>query len=200
MYGTEKERHLGGWWNSKNPWGDPGTWGPEIWNKIIKDYNIESVADIGCGLGHSTLYFSRKGLYAVGVEGGSNAINNSVFEGYLIKNDYTKSSAFTEGEEFDLIWCCEFVEHVDSKFESNFLNDFKAGKYLAMTYATPGQSGFNHINCQNEDYWISRVENLGFKFNKEYSLSLRKIAEQMNNLPSFPHSCHLQKLLFFEKV
>ena len=200
MYGTEKEKHLGGYWNVKNIWGDPGTWSPEIWNKIIKDYNIESVADIGCGLGYSCKYFSQKGLSVTGVEGGTNAINNSVFEGAIIKNDYTKSSAFNSFEDkyFDLIWCCEFVEHVEESFMQNFLNDFKKGKYIAMTFAASGQEGYHHVNCQDEDYWIEIVEDLGFMFNKTVSDELRSIAEKTRINPSFPHGTHLRRILFFE--
>lgn len=201
VYGLEKEKHLGGYWNVKNVWGDPGTWSPEIWNKIIKDYNIESVADIGCGLGFSCKYFSQKGLYVVGVEGGLNAINNSVFEGNLLQNDYTKTSAFdSENEQYDLIWCCEFVEHVEEQFMDNFLNDFKTGKYIAMTYAEPGQPGHHHVNCQNQGYWIKKIEDLGYLFQTTYTSQLRDIASKTNNDHTFAHGGHLERILFFEKL
>lgn len=198
MYGYEKEKHLGGWWSAKVPWGDPGTWGPEIWNKIIREYNIESVADIGCGLAASTSYFAKKNLYAVGVEGGRNAINNSLFEGHIILNDYTISSAFQDDEEFDLIWCCEFVQHVEEKFVDNFLKDFKHAKYIAMTYEGT-ESQHHRVNVKTDQYWIDKLNIIGFKYNKEFTEVLRKIAETMSNQTAFPHSGHLQKLLFFEK-
>jgi len=200
-YGAEKEKHLGGYWNVKNIWGDPGTWGPEIWNKIIKDHNIESVADIGCGLGYSTKYFSQKGLYAVGVEGGLNAINNSVFEGNLLQNDYTQTSAFdAEYDEHDLVWCCEFVEHVEEQYIDNFLNDFKTGKFVAMTFAEPGQPGYHHVNCQPQQYWIEKLEKLGFEFDAEYTEELRNIARRTNENRQFTHGGHLIKILFFKHV
>jgi SAM-dependent methyltransferase len=200
MYGKETKSHLGGYWNVKNVWGDPGTWSPEIWNTIIKKYNIESVADIGCGLGYATRYFSQKGLYAVGVEGGINAINNSVFEGNIINNDYTKSSAFNrETEEYDLIWCCEFVEHVEEQFADNFLNDFSVGQYVAMTFADVGQEGYHHVNCQHEEYWIKKLEEIGFKLNRQFSAELRDIAIKTRVDPVFPHGTHLRRILFFEK-
>jgi len=197
-YGIEKEKHLGGYLNVDTLWGDPGTWSPEIWNKIIKDYHIESVCDVGCGKGYSTRYFSQKGLYVVGTEGGSNAINNSVFEGILIKNDYTITSAIKDDSKFDLIWCCEFVEHVREQYIHNFLNDFKKGKYIAMTYAEPGQEGFHHVNCQPKEYWINKLENIGFKYNEIYSNQLIEMAKEENNNQVFTHAGHLQRLLFFE--
>lgn len=196
-YGIEKEKYLGGWWNVGNEYGDPGTWNTEIWDKIIKDYSIKSIADIGCGLGYSTRYFAQKDIYVVGVEGGMNAINNNVFEGKLIQNDYTKSSAFSK-EKFDLIWCCEFVEHVEELYMNNFLNDFKTGENIAMTFAMPGQEGYHHVNCQPQEYWIEKVEKLRYKFNEDYSESLREIAHISNNNKSFVHGGHLTRILFFE--
>ena len=97
-YGIENKTYLGGYIDTINLWGDQGTWGPEIWNKMIRDFNIESIIDIGCGLGFSTNYFSNKGLYAIGVEGGENAIKRNVFKGSIIKNDYTKSSALNDAK------------------------------------------------------------------------------------------------------
>jgi len=198
MYGIENKSHLGGYWKIKNPWGDPGTWCPEVWNNLIKKYNIKSVADIGCGLGFSSNYFYKKGLDVIGVEGGLNAIKESIFTGKIIHNDYTISSAFANNERFDLIWCCEFVEHVEEKYMYNFLSDFKHGKYIAMTFAIPGQEGYHHVNCQYQEYWIDIIQGLGFKFNCEYSKTLQEIAHKTNNDNNFPHGGHLTKLLFFE--
>jgi hypothetical protein len=199
MYGQEKEKHLGGYLNTNNLWGDPGTWGAEIWDKMIKDHNVESIADIGCGLGYSTKYFSKKGLYVVGVEGGTNAINKSVFEGILLQNDYTKSSAFDDDNHFDMIWCCEFVEHVEERYAFNFLNDFKKAKYVVMTFADVNQPGYHHVNCQPESYWIKKIQSIGFEFDQEYSNKLRKIATDTSN-SQYSHGCHLQRILFFKKI
>ncbi len=35
----------------------------------------------------------------------------------------------------DLIWCCEFVEHVEEARKDNFLAVFKRGRVVAMTHA-----------------------------------------------------------------
>lgn len=197
-YGIEKEKHLGGYWNVKNIWGDPGTWSPEIWDKIIKDHSIESVVDIGCGLGFACKYFSQKGLYVTGIEGGLNAINNTVFSGDLRQNDYTVSSALNY-EEYDLGWCCEFVEHVEEQFVDNFLADFEKCKHMAMTYAEPGKPGYHHVNCQPKEYWVNHMARLKFKLNEAYSNELQSIAKKLNNNGPFIHAGHMENILFFEK-
>lgn len=199
MYGLENKKHLGGYWNTKNLWGDPGTWGPEIWNKLIKDKNIKSVVDIGCGLGFSTKYFASKGLTAIGIEGGENALNNSVYDGDVRLHDYTTGSKLNDDELFDLVWCCEFVEHVEEEFADNFLSDFAHGNYVAMTHADVGQPGYHHVNCQSQEYWIKKLEEKGFEFDKEYSEELRSIADLCNKNSSFPHSGHLTRILVFKK-
>jgi len=178
--------------------GDEGTWAPEIWNKIIKDYSIKSVVDIGCGLGFSTLYFKNRGLLSVGVEGAEGAIVNAVYKGKIIKNDYIVSSALTD-DKFDLCWCAEFVEHVEEKFMDNYLNDFKKCKYIAMTHAVVGQPGHHHVNCQNEPYWIDKMKENGFEVNRDYTDHLRAIVETLINDKIFPHALYLKTLLFFEK-
>lgn len=187
-YAVEQESHLGGYFVN----GDPGSWSPEIWDKIITDYKIKSVLDIGCGLGFSTKYFYSKKLQVLGVEGGSNAIKNSVCRNIIVQNDYTKSSAPLGDQFFDLIWSCEFVEHVEEKFIDNFLKDFCRGKIISMTYAEIAQPGYHHVNCQHQEYWIHKIQQLGYTFNKNYSQELRKIAFH-NHVP------HLTRILLFEK-
>jgi len=195
MIGFEVERHLGGYWNLKTPWGDPFNWAPTIWNKIIKDFSIGKVLDIGCGLGFSTAYFSNKGLYAVGVEGGINAINNSVFEGYLIRNDYTKSSANVG--EFDLVWCCMMVQQVEHQYIQNVLEDFKCGKYLAVVHAEPGEEGHHYVNCKTREEWIATIESSGFTYDAEYTEVLRDMARGLMSNSSFQHGHNLHKIMFF---
>ena len=201
LHHLDNEGHLGGFLHHfDNPlWGDPGTWAPEIWNKMIKDFDIKSVVDIGCALGHSTLYFSRKNLTAVGIEGSPFAIKNAIFKGSIIKNDYIISSGLTD-EEFDLAWAGEFVEHVEEKFMDNFLSDFKHCKHVAMTHAVPGQPGHHHVNCKDEEYWIEKLKASGFKFEKDYTKELRAIVNTLSENKAFPHAFYLKTLLFFTRV
>ena len=107
------------------------------------------------------------------------------------------STAFSKGK-FDLIWCCEFVEHVEKKYINNFLNDFKTGKNIAMTFAIPGQEGYHHVNCQLGEYWIKKIKKIGFELNKKFTNKLREMAIKSNTDLLFPHSGHLTRILFFE--
>jgi len=177
-YGIENKNHLGGYIVGLTSFGDPNTFATEVWDWMI-DYGIKSVIDVGCGEGHSTKYFLDNGIECVGVEGGENAYNNSPVKNNLVLHDYTEGSYVTE-KEYDAVWCCEFVEHVEEKFVDNFLSTFKCAKKIFMTHAIPGQEGYHHVNCRESNYWINKLESIGFSHNEELSYFLRKITNKMH--------------------
>ena len=72
-----------------------------------------------------------------------------------------------------MIWCCEFLEHVDEKFLPNVLETFKSADLLALTAALPGQDGHNHVNCQPLEYWIDALAGAGFRIDVESTKATR---------------------------
>lgn len=183
-YGKEaREGHLGGCYLG----GDPGTYYPRMWEYLVKEYKLESVLDIGCGAGHSSKFFADNGCEVVGVDGSIGAMESFLLPGQFILNDYEEGSAITEknieidgdqDEVFDLCWSCEFVEHVWEKYSQNFINDFAKCKYLAMTFAGPGQGGYHHVNLQPAEYWIEVMEKNGFTYLSEETEKLRGLCKE----------------------
>lgn len=182
-FGSEvREGHLGGCYTG----GDPATYHPKMWEFLVKEKKIQSVVDIGCGAGHSSKFFDKLGCDVIGVDGAFGAHENFQLPGQFILNDYEKGSAINDdnlaldGESlpetpFDLAWSCEFVEHVYEKYAKNFLTDFTRCKYVAMTYAEPGQGGYHHVNLQPESYWIEKMNEYGFDYDEEFTLKLRQL-------------------------
>lgn len=163
------KRHLGGCVIEN----DIGTYAPQVWDSIIKMYSPKTVIDVGCGAGHSLKYFFSKGLIGIGVEGFEEAINRSPVKENIVKHDYTEG-AFVPTSNYDLGWCCEFVEHVEERYLDNFMKTFEKCTYVAMTHAVPGQPGYHHVNCQPASYWIDVFLRYNFQYLNEDSLSLRK--------------------------
>ena len=185
-YGVERQEHLGGYWKG----GDPHTWCPDLWSAVVKEFGIRSVLDVGCGQGFSTQFFKELGVDVTGIEGGKEAIKTSPVAELIVHHDYTKGP-FHPKQPADLVWCCEFVEHVEPEYVENFLATFAAGRYCLMTHAFPGQEGFHHVNCQPPEYWIQKLASVGFTHDPAVTDRLRLLAD---------HAKHVRRsLLFFRK-
>ena len=163
----DKHPHLGG----NNLEVNRHTFCPESWNYIIEKYKIKSVLDVGSGYGHAPKWFSEQGLNAVAIEGLQQNVDNAVYP--TTKIDLTEKSFTTD---VDMVNCIEVVEHIEEKFISNLLDTLCCGKYIFMTHGTPGQRGHHHVNCQWQDYWIDHLDNGGFDWNKEDSMTIRKLS------------------------
>jgi len=163
-----EEGHLGGFYHG----GDPGTYAPWVWDALIKRFVVSSVLDVGCAEGHALRYFYEKGVEIAGVDGSSYAVEHSLVPEFVTQHDFT-TGPFAPQRRFDLVWSCEFVEHVAEEYVSNFLVSFGCGSVVALTHAHPGQGGYHHVNCQPDKYWIQRIVNLGYSYHERLSLDLR---------------------------
>jgi SAM-dependent methyltransferase len=152
-----KDGHLGGYVRG----GDPGTWCPNLWQWLVATFEIRSVLDVGCGEGQSTRFFRDLGCEVIGVDGCRQAIADSVIPECSVLHDFCEGP-FIPSRPVDLVWSCEFVEHVEERFLDNLLRTFaSARKAVAMTHAFPGQRGHHHVNCQKSAYWIRHLERSG---------------------------------------
>ena len=79
-------------------------------------------------------------------------------------------------DEFDLVWSCEFVEHVDHIYIPNFLTQFIDCDILVFTHAVKYQIGHHHVNCQDQEYWIELIEKENFAFCPVSTLKARELA------------------------
>ena len=135
-----------------------------------KNSNIQSILDVGCGPGGNVKYFQKFGFDAYGIDGDKETLpKNSNFE-YV---DYRHYSSTFKGP-FDLCWSVEFAEHIEEQYIDNFLMDYKKCKALIFTAAPKGWGGEGHVNEQDENYWINRLEGSGFKLNIEYTNGIRE--------------------------
>ncbi len=173
------ENHLGGYLisNKEFPCGDHLTWSPALWGWAYNELKVRSVLDIGCGEGHSTNFFRNLGCEVLGVDGSIQARKDSAIPEHHITHDFN-DGPFIPLKTYDLIWSCEFVEHVEEQYIDNLLKTFSyADKYIMMTYAEPGQGGWHHVNCQNEEYWVNRLSQIGFKPDPRLTELARKTAQ-----------------------
>lgn len=179
------EGHLGGYLRSvekrirgsaAGPHGDGATWYPLLWQWLVEDLGIRSVLDLGCGEGHAAGFFRDAGCDVLGIDGSLLARSDSVIAGRHAVHDFV-DGPFVPARRFDLVWSCEFVEHVEERFTHNFLTAIASSrKYVLMTFASPGQRGWHHVNCQRQDYWVEKLRRLGFALDESLTTETRQMA------------------------
>jgi len=192
-----QEGHLGGCALE----GDGATYYPDMWDFMIDSLCIESMIDLGCGAGMAADYFKSCGVSVLGIEGTRGAIDNGLLseeDGEVVQHDY-EVEPYLLTDKKDFAWTCEFVEHVSDAGSHNFMRTLQSCRIVAMTFAPPGQGGYNHVNEQPAEYWIQRFQQYGFKLMNDYTFLCRKIAESdWKNHTPFYMSHFIKSGLVFE--
>ena len=181
--------HLGGYIAG----GDPSTWCPKLWTWAVQTAAARSVLDVGCGEGHSTGYFRALGCEVLGLDGFDQAIRDSVIPEAVHLHDFNLG-AFS-GQKFDLVWSCEFLEHIEERFLPGVLRTFQlAQKSVLITHAFPGQPGHHHVNCRSTAYWIQVLEGAGFTCDVGRTVAARRVT--LDDLKDYPNHYARSGLLF----
>lgn len=163
---TENEKllppHLGGHFGNCNM--DEATL-----EYLIARFGVTSMLDVGCGPGGMVDAAMRRGVNAFGIDG----------DPYMERSGVTIHDYTTGPHEFyyavDLIWCTEFVEHVEAQYQDNYLATFDRGtKVLFLTAAPPGFPGHHHVNCQPQSYWIELLSTRGWRHDEEATAWVRQ--------------------------
>lgn len=161
-----REGHLGGYLTG----GDPDTTFPEMWEWLVKTWEVKSVVDVGCGDGNAVRHFRDLGCVAVGIDGVKQADPD------IIEHDYERGPFIFIQREFDLAWSAEFVEHVEERFVPNFMATFRHARFVLITHADPGLPGWHHVNCRSDDYWEGVFAAHGFEFDASLTAMTRALA------------------------
>jgi cyclopropane fatty-acyl-phospholipid synthase-like methyltransferase len=172
--------HLGGYIKSTRdyPHGDPLTFVPRVWDWAIATFAPRRLIDVGCGEGHAVKYFRERGVDAYGIEGCAMAAHAGIVDpAHIMTYDFTFPDPAPVIYDVDLVWSCEFVEHVEEQYVENFLRVFDhATKAVLLTHAFPGQGGYHHVNCQPPLYWSELMFHRGFIVDQDLTAASRALA------------------------
>lgn len=163
-----------GFWNVKGDrFENEHVYDPKLSNAIVDlaaKLHISKTYDFGCGHGKYVENFRKSGIDAAGYDG--NPITSEIPNCYV--QDLTKDF---ELPPVDFLMCLEVCEHVPKEFEDKLLHTIdrhvKPGGTLVISWAIVGQGGFGHVNCQNNDYVISKFMSMNYSFDKNTSDYLR---------------------------
>jgi SAM-dependent methyltransferase len=143
---------------------------------MMKKYKIESYLDVGCGPGGMCELAASKGLRVLGIDGDYTLNHKQP----TFIHDFTVGPA-SIADQFDMVWSCEFLEHVEEQYMPHYMDAFQKAKYVVCTYAVPGQWGHHHVNCQPMQYWKDSFAKYGFKFSASESMNLRSASTMKAN-------------------
>jgi cyclopropane fatty-acyl-phospholipid synthase-like methyltransferase len=167
-----------------------------ILNYLQNDKDKQLI-DFGCGMGdylkklHDNGFSNLHGFEGEVRKGSpkfiknwdlSNPIKN--YEGY---NSLKKSAYNTI--------CLEVGEHIPKQYESIFLDNITSltTNKIILSWAIIGQLGDGHVNCMNNDEVILKMDELGFKYLEDDSISAR------NSVSPAIASWFLKTIMIFQK-
>jgi hypothetical protein len=124
-----------------------------------------SVADVGCGCGVYSHFFSARGVKVLSIDGVLPPPEES-FPTKVEVRDLTQPIDNVWGA-FDLTLCLEVAEHIPEIDSDTFLDNLvRFGDRLALSAAPPFQGGHHHVNEQPKRYWVRKLAERGFVYDR----------------------------------
>ncbi|NVJ47328.1 MAG: class I SAM-dependent methyltransferase [Cytophagia bacterium] len=139
----------------------------EIFPLVLEKINVQSLLDIGCGIG--TWLFVAKDLginEVIGIDG--DYVDKNLLAKYLRKEEFIShdlTKPLNLGRKFDICLCLEVAEHL-AENSADILIDTLVGHsdVILFSAAIPGQGGQNHVNEQWPDYWAKKFADRDYVF------------------------------------
>ena len=156
--------------------------------KMIEYIGNCTMYDIGAGVGQfgNLIESERANIEYNGFDGGNNIES---FCGKVIKLRgqhnflvpkilcWIDAGIPIKLDKKDWVLSIEVGEHIEKSKESVFLDNLVtlSTKGVILSWAVKGQRGYQHINCQNNNYIIGEMKIRGMEYNEQISNLLRKV-------------------------
>jgi hypothetical protein len=148
---------------------------------LVEVLNINSLVDFGCGLGVflDGALSTGKMRNLVGYEycyDNARKYLSATIDPYI---HYGNVMEKIDCGKFDCVLSFEVAEHILTEKSDMFVKNLtdSSDKYIVLTAAPPGQGGTGHINEQPKEFWINKIESLGFVMDNETALLLMTYAK-----------------------
>lgn len=124
------------------------------------------IIDVGCGCGVYVDAFQRRNVEVVALDGVA-CPQDLGYPVDLIVRDFTEPFD-NEWGKFDFTLCLEVAEHISEEFTDIFLDNLtKLSDLLVLSAAPPNQGGTHHVNEQPKRYWVRKLQERGFQYNRK---------------------------------
>jgi len=158
--------------------------------KIIKEFQPKYVLDVGCGAGQWLDEYRKHNIKTIGIEGSSNAweVMSEETKEVVVEWDL-RDTMHDEDWSIDFAQSFEVAEHIEKEYDDIFLHNLLKDDpdVVLLTAAQPTQNGSHHVNCQEREYWMTKMKNMGYLFNQDLLNKIKSWGEP-DNCPVWWHS------------
>ena len=139
----------------------------EILTDILFDvFHPRTLIDLGCGCGVYSYFFKKKEVEVISVDGVLPP-PDTAYPVEIQKRDLTVPLN-DEWPLCDLTLCLEVAEHIPEPYLSPFIQNLtRYSDQLLLSAAPPNQGGHHHVNEQPKRYWVKKMSENGFLYNRK---------------------------------
>jgi len=135
----------------------------EIIINILLDYlELNSVLDVGCGVGPWLKVYKSKGASVIGIDG--DYVNKQkllIDEADFIPADLKQVVSLNK--TFSMAQSLEVAEHIPEPYADRFVQTLvDHSECVLFSAAVPGQGGEDHVNERPLEYWREKFEKKGY--------------------------------------
>ncbi len=124
---------------------------------------LDSVVDVGCGLGIWLSVFHAFGAEVTGIDGNNVPQSHMFIEPEQFKR-IDLSNDFELPKRYSLCTCFEVAEHLSEKSADSLVARLcLLSDLVVFSAAIPGQGGTHHINEQWQSYWAEKFNKKNYK-------------------------------------
>jgi 2-polyprenyl-3-methyl-5-hydroxy-6-metoxy-1,4-benzoquinol methylase len=124
---------------------------------------LQSVVDVGCGVGHWAATFHEYGVpHYLGIDGSWVPRRYlAIPEDHFLEHDLTSASDISG--HYDLVVSLEVAEHLPERYARQFVHLLTSlGDIVMFSAAIPEQGGGHHVNEQWQSYWADIFATVGY--------------------------------------
>ncbi len=137
----------------------------KIAGKIYELFKPGTMADLGCGCGVYGYQFQQLGAKVLALDGVVPPKEHAFPLDFILAN--LAEPLVNRPEKFDLAICFEVGEHIEPERSDVFLqNVTQFSDRVLLSCAPPNQGGHFHINEQPKRYWVKKMSERGFLYNR----------------------------------
>lgn len=136
-----------------------------IADALYDRFRPKRLVDLGAGCGVYSRRFAERGASVVAIDGVVPPAEHSYPVDVQVR-DLTAPFTNVWGD-FDLALCLEVAEHIPESLSGAFLdNILRFSDRLVLSAAQPNQGGHHHVNERPKRYWVARLAEKGFAYDR----------------------------------